>query len=166
MTEIPKPPDTGSDGSQEISKEIMAPKPQSPIDGLPITRVVEGLAATRSKSMGGEVAAGLIAGSFSQISHELQETKQEVKRIRTNFEETCEKLSDCRQRAAVLEERVLSTSRNRHLKNLSITAGTALIGISIEFLRNNLDKYSIITGGLGFLLILLGWLTSDGEVKK
>lgn len=166
MTEIPSPHDTGSDGSQKISNEVISLKHQSPTDGLPITKMVEGLAATRSKNMGGDVAAGLIAGSFSQLSHELCEAKQEEKRIRANFEEISEKLSDCKQRAAVLEERVRSTAQNKNLRNLSITAGTALVGFAIEFKRNDLNNYSIITGGLGFLLILFGWLSSDGEVKK
>lgn len=166
MSDIPKPPDTGSDGSQEISKEMQATNFQSPMAGLPIARVVEGLAATRSKSMGGEIAAGLIAGSFTQISHELYETKQELKITRSTLEQKIENLSDYKQRAAVLEERVRSNSNSRHLRNLSIAVGTTLVGIAIEFLRNKMDNFSYITGALGFLLILLGWLSADKEASK
>lgn len=167
MTDIPKPDETGSAGTQQTGTAGVVPAEQeSPLQGLPITQIVEGLAATRSRSMGGEVAANLIAGSFTQLSHNFQETKQELHSTRRELERTREELSGYKIKAAVLQERVSYLFRDRHLKNLSITVGTVLIGLGIEFYRNNLEKTSYIVTGLGALLIFLGWFSRDGGTEK
>lgn len=167
MTEIPKPKETGSAGTQQTGPTGVVPiEQQSPLQGLPITEVVEGLAATRSRSMGGEVAANLIAGSFTQLSHNYQETRQELRNTRLELARVQDDLSDYKTKTAVLQERVNNEFRERHLKNVSITAGTVLVGIGIEFYRNNLEKASYVVAGLGLLLIFLGWFSRDGGTKK
>lgn len=167
MSEIPKPDETGSDGTQEAGTgAVVSVAQESPLEGLPITRRVEGLAATHSRSMGGEVAANLIAGSFTQLSHDLQETKQELRSTRQELERTREELSNYKTKAAVLKERVSTTFKGRHLRNLSITVGTILISLGIDFYRNNFDKYAYILGVLGTLLIFLGWSSMEGGAEE
>lgn len=167
MTEIPKPTDTGSAGTQLAgSGELVTVVKESPLTGLPISQRVEGLAATHSRSMGGEVAASLIAGSFTQLSHDLQATKQELSDTRQELKQTHGELSNAKTRVAVLEERVITTEREKHLKNFSITVGTVLIGIGIELYRNNLDRLGFIVGGLGLLLVFLGWFSRTGGAEK
>jgi len=167
VIEIPKPNETGSAGTQQTGTASVAPvEKESPLQGLPITEVVEGLAATRSRSMGGEVAANLIAGSFTQLSHNYQETRQELRNTRLELERAQKELSGSKTKTAVLQERVNNVFRERHLKNLSITAGTVLIGLGIEFYRNNLEKASYVVAGLGLLLIFLGWFSRGGGTEK
>lgn len=167
MTKIPKPTDTGSAGTQQIGTgEIVPVDKESPFLRLPITQKVEGLAATHSRSMGGEVAANLIAGSFSQLSHDLQTTRQELNETRTELRQALGELSKSEAKAAVLEERANAAERDKHLKNLSITAGTALIGIGIELYRNNFDKFGYIVGGFGVLLVIFGWFSRKGGAEK
>lgn len=164
MSEIPSPVDTGASGTQqEPAKEMATIVAHSPLEGLPIARAVEGLAATKARSMGGEVAAGLLAGCFQQISNELEQARADLRSTRGNLELVREDLSTSKQRSAVLQERVRAMASGRHLKNLSLTAGTALVGIAIEFMRNNMKDLSFVLGGLGFLLILFGWLAIGGE---
>lgn len=166
MTQIPSPRDTGTSGTQqESSREAGAIVAYNPLEGLPMTQVVGGLAATKARSMGGEVAAGLLAGCFNQVSHELDQTKEDLRAIRNDLDRTREDLSSWKQGAAVLQERVRAMTGGRHLKNLSLMSGTALISIGIEFLRNNMNELSYTIGGLGFLLILFGWLAMGGEEK-
>lgn len=166
IREIPKPEDTGSDGTQKVAGEVVKATSESPVDGLPIAQRVEGLAATKYRSMGGEVAAGLMAGCFSQLSHELQETKKELKETRNDLSDVRDELSKCKERAAVLSERVQSNVRGRHLRNICITVGTALIGFAVELMRNKFDKFSYVSGFLGFLLILFGWFSINGQDKE
>jgi hypothetical protein len=135
----------------------------SPLEGLPIARAVEGLAATKARSMGGEVAAGLLAGCFQQVAHELEQTKEDLRTTRSDLDRTREDLSSWKQKAAVLQERVRAMAGGRHLKNLSLTAGTALVGFAVEFMRNNMKEVSYVLGGLGSLLILFGWLATGRE---
>lgn len=167
VPEIPRPTETGSAGTQEsASMTLVAPEPPRPLDGLPISQRVEGLAASRPRSMGGEVAAGLIAGSFTQLSHELSEARQQLKETQRDLHASQDALAGCRERSAVLDERVRASTRDRHLRNLCIAIGTALIGIAIEFVRNKLETTGYILGFLGALLLLFGWLsTSKGDQK-
>ena len=128
----PEPDDTGSSGTQETSVVKAEIEKEVLLHGLPITRTVEGLAATKSRGMGGEVVAGLLAGSFTQLSQDLQQTKSELSTTQGKLDETKEVLSNFKVKSAVLSERVKSLTSGRHLKKLSITAGTALVGISIR----------------------------------
>ncbi len=167
MIEIPKPTDTGSAGTQLVGTgEIATGAKESPFLGLPIIQRLEGLATTHSRSMGGEVAANLLAGSFSQISHDLQTTRQELRETRIELKQTLEELSKTKTRAAVLEERVNAAERDKHLKYFSITAGTVLIGIGIELYRNNFDKSGYIAGGFGLLLVIFSWFSRMGGSEK
>jgi len=167
VKEIPKPTETGSAGTQQAgSGALVTAAEESPLSGLPITQRVEGLAASHPRSMGGEVAANLIAGSFSQLSHDLETTRNELSAVRGELKQALNDLSDTKTRAAVLEERATAADRERHLKNLSITAGTILIGIGIELYRNNFDKSGVIVGVLGMLLVVLGWITQKGGAEK
>jgi hypothetical protein len=53
--------------------------------------------------------------------------------------------------------------RERHLKNLIITTGTALITFGIQFVRSNLDTYGYTLGFLGALLLIFGWFSKSEE---
>ena len=162
--EIPEPEETGSSGTQLTgAAEIVSPEEESPLKGLPIAQRVEGLAATRSRSLGGEVAAGLIAGSFAQLSYDLQTTRQELSITREELKRSLEELSDSKIKSAVLQERVNAYKRERHLKNLIITTGTALITFGIQFIRINLDTYGYILFFLGALLLIFGWFSKSEE---
>lgn len=155
MAEIPQPDDSGSSGTQKpTSAEVLSIDKVSPLDGLPIAAAVEGLATTRSKSLGGEVAASLLAGSFTQLSYDLQRTRKQLDEAYNRLDEAERELSDAKTRVAVLEERVQSLSRERHRKNVSIASGMLLVSIGIELSRNNLASYGIILIILGVLLVL------------
>ncbi|MBI2996949.1 MAG: hypothetical protein HYY46_00610 [Deltaproteobacteria bacterium] len=162
MSEIPKPTDTGSSGTQIVGvHRAIEPQMESPLEGLPIARTVEGLAASQAKKMGGEVVAGLLAGSFSQLSANLEDTKRELRSVREELRETQGKLSDYQIKSAVLKDRVDTLVGSRHLKNLSIAIGTVLIGFGIELFRSNLENVAVIPGALGTLLLLLGWFSKN-----
>ena len=166
MPDIPQPDDTGSAGTQEIAtQQEFLPASDGPVGGLTIAETVTGLAATKSRSLGGEVAANILASAVSQVSYDLQETRRELQEARQRLSGVQEELSKCKTEAAVLTERIRAHARGRHLKNLSITAGTTLVGISVELHRNDLVKLSLIIGGLGVLLMLFGWLSTGGEAE-
>lgn len=165
LNEIPKPTDTGSAGTQQAGIGVLVVSEKSPLNGLPITNRVEGLAAAHPRSMGGEVAANLIAGSFSQLSHDFQTTRQELKDTRGELKGVVGELLEVKIRAAVLLERANASERDRNLKNLGITTGTILIGLGIELYRNSFEKFGYIVGGLGLLLLVLGWFPQKGAEK-
>ena len=167
MSEIPHPDDTGSAGTQKMATQQPPPSvPDSSVGEMPIAEAMVGLAATKSRSMGGETAATLIAGSFAQLSHDLQKTRQDLQETRQRLSDVQEELSEYKTKAAVLTERIRAHARGRHLKNLSITVGSTLVVIGIELYRNDLVKVSLPIGILGGLLVVFGWLSTGGEVEQ
>ena len=166
VPQIPEPKETGSSGTQLTGVgEIVSFAKESPLEGLPIIQRLEGLVAAKSRCLGGEVSTSLIVGSFAQLSYELQIARRDLHDTRDELKRTLEEMSAVKIKAAVLQERVNAYLRERHLKNLSITAGTVMIGIGIDLYRNNFDYYYIV-GGLGALLLILGWFSKSKEAEK
>lgn len=167
MSDIPRPTDTGSAGTQESTPlRTESAELVNPFEGLPILRAVQGLAATRPRGMGGEVAAELIAASFAQISHELSDAKSELRETQTKLHEAQSSLSECRERSAVLTERVASLAGDKHLRNLCIAVGTALIGIGVDLIKGNLDEIGWGLVIVGVVLLLFGWISSPKGASK
>lgn len=166
MSDIPKPTDTGSAGTQQPGTiTALVAEPSRPLEGLPIAQRLEGLAAARPRSMGGEIAASLVAGSFTQLSNDLNETRRDLQGTQQELRSSQDALAECQVKAAVLDEKVKANSRERHLRNLSIAIGTALIGFAIELTRHNLDAVGYVLGGVGVLLLLFGWFSVPKEAK-
>jgi len=69
-------------------------------------------------------------------------------------------------KTAVLSEKIRSESRNKHLKNLTITIGTSLVGIGIYLSRTSLDRYAFGAFGFGVLFLFLGWFSGNKEEKQ
>jgi hypothetical protein len=163
VTHVPEPLNTGSAGTQkEGSVELVPAAQESPWGSLPMAQTVGGLAATRARSLGGEVASALLAGSFAQLSYDLQETKRELSTARQQLDETRIELSGSRTEAAVLHERVGTASKTKHFRNLGITVGAMLIGIGVDLYRNGIYALASILCLLGALLILVGWFSTAG----
>jgi len=158
-SKIPQSTDTGSSGTQETSLETLVPANNPPFGNLNITETIQGLAATKSRSMGGDVVAALIAGATTQMSYELAGIKKELAEERKKSGEIATEHSRLSVRNAVLQERINSEGNTKHLRNISIVIGTTLISIGIEFSRNNFDKISYLMYGLGGALLFLGWLS-------
>ncbi|AMC34549.1 hypothetical protein [Janthinobacterium sp. B9-8] len=160
MSDLPVPSETGASGTQVAgSSEPLSVDPNPPIHGLPITQTMEVLAATRARSFGGEVAASLIAGSFTQMSHDLEVTRCDLRIRDEQLQKTHQELGDAKVTIATLRERVGAISRAQHLKQLSVFVGTAILGVAVDLYKNNIEKPSYLLGIVGVVLLLATWLT-------
>ncbi|MFI5331209.1 MAG: hypothetical protein ACHQ2F_09295 [Desulfobaccales bacterium] len=165
-TEIPVPDETGSSGTQTVAVgEIVPVAEESPLKGLAIARL-EGLYAARSRIFGSELTGSLILGFFNQYEYDIQTLKKELEKTREELRQATAELSEVKTKAAVLQERVNANKRERRLRNLSIGAGPVMIGIGIQFIRNNFDTYGYIIGVLGILLLFFGWFSKSEEAGK
>lgn len=163
VAEVPEIEDTGSTGGQEkASAEIISPAPRPPFRAQPIAETVQGLAASKHRSFGGEIAANILAAAVSQTSAELADAKQELKETRRALDAARAELAQLKTDNAVLGERVRSGTNGRHLRNTAIAGGTALIGIAIELNRSGLDSLSLLIGGIALALVLMGWFWPQG----
>ena len=159
QTEIPEPKDSGSDGTQVNSdggSELVAAQPLT----APMAKSITGLAASRSRAFGGEVASTLVAGITSQMAVELDQTKQELALLRTDRESLRDDLANERINSAILNERISAFQSTRHLKNVGIAVGTILLGGGVQLSRaDNAELVGVATGVIGAVLVLMSWLS-------
>lgn len=158
MTQVPIPQETGSLGTQETALvTALDAENDSPINGLPITLTVQGLAASNSGNMGGVIGANLISGCMNQLAYDLQTTKKELLTTREDSQKTLKELSDAKVTAGVLKERVDSIIREQRGKDIFNLVGGLLIGISYDLFKSNLNIYAFILAGIGLLLLFFGF---------
>lgn len=165
---IPIPDRSGSSGNQVAANGTQQFIEAHPFQGLQIASTIEGLAAANTKAFGGEVAAAVIAAATRQINQDFSEIKKENQRLKDRIENMRDELERTRTKNAVYAEKIRSEGKNKHLRNLSITVGTTLIGIGIALNRTSvtgLDHYSIGAFVFGTLLLLLGWFSGTKEEK-
>lgn len=165
MSEIPKPIDTGSSGTQIISDSSI-PQSESPLAGLPIVLTVEGLAATRSRSFGGEVGAQLLAGCFSQLQHEQTGTKKELAECREQLNEVKENHTNARIENARLLGEIDSLNNEKIIRNICLVAGTAIAAFGIDQFNNSKTNIGLSLIGLGVALCLVGWFSVGRRIAK
>jgi hypothetical protein len=158
MIDVPIPQETGSSGTQQTAlTEVLLVENASPIYGLPITQAVQGLVASNSKNMGGEVTAKLLLASLNQMAYDFQATKNELKSTLVELQSTSKELSAIKVTAAVLDERVNSIVREQRGKDIFNIVGGLLIGISYDLFKGNFNIYGFILAGLGLLLLYFGF---------
>lgn len=163
VTEIPEVKDSGATGDQEAGEKALVHPSQEPLFAPPITAAIQGLASSNAKNMGGVVVANLLSGSFSQLSHELQDAKLDLKNTRREFTTTHGELSKCKTQVAVLEERVSTSSRQKHLCNMAIAGGSIILGLAVQLDHQTLGAIPYVLGGIGCLFVLMGWLWPSKE---
>lgn len=163
---IPIPDKSGGSGKQKAGDLRSDFQEANPLEGLHMARTISGLASTHSRSLGGEVTSALIAGATTQLACDYRELKERHVDLSDKFDSQRDELEKTRTQKAVLVERISSAGRNKHLRNLSITIGTSLIGTGIVLMRSGLDKYSYGAYGFGAVLLLLGWFSGPKEVKE
>lgn len=157
-SQIPEPTDSGADGEQQESKTVTVEvASQTP---FPIVQTVQGLAATKSRAFGNEITSALVAGVTGQLARELEESKTEVRALRGANEKLTSALSESSTKTAVLKERIVAYRANRHLGNVGILIGTALLGGSLQLYQNDLGLLAVLCGIAGSILVLFGWFNA------
>lgn len=164
VDEIPTPDRSGSSGTQISADPSQILDPARPFGGTHITAAIEGLAANRA--LGGNASSVMMAAVTNQLSQEVNDLKAENRRHLGRIDELRDVLQAATSKNAVLEERLNSEGRNKHLRNLALTAGTSLLGAGFAIDNPEFQKYSIGMIGFGLALVALGWFTGPGGSKK
>jgi hypothetical protein len=124
------------------------------------------LAATRPRNFGGEVAANLLAGSFSQMSTELQIQREHASSAIERVNHLQQELGSANTRVAVLEERLDAHDRTQNVKHFAIFAGTALLAVAIDLFKAEMKAVGAIVAVLGAGLLVFGWISWQRGVQK
>lgn len=168
--ESPEPAETGADGTQLPASETSQGNliPHTAGDGQRdsiFPETISGLAVAKYRSMGGEAAAALIAGWSHEKANELSEIKFLLNSSRGECNQLIKDYGNERVKSAVLQERLNSESRTKHLRNFCIFSGTTLLGLAFALPNNSQTGYSVVLGLLGFALLLFGWFSSPKREK-
>ena len=166
MSTIPEPPETGTSGTQEASKEALVPEVVNPFDDLPIVTTVKGIAAVKPKGLGGEISTALIAGSFVQMSSDLQEARKEIKELKEELKEKQSKLSEAEKKATICEDRLETNSKSKLIRYTVITIAPILIAIGIELLQKDFANAAFGAIVIGIILLLMGWFAPTRGAGK
>lgn len=165
--DIPNPLLTGSTGTQQpVDGPVVLPEPYNPLAGLPLAQRVEGLAATHARNFGGEVAASLIAGSFSQLSDDLRIQRDRNAEQMAKISSLQDDLTNYRTQTAVLEERLTAVEKTQSIKQIAVFAGTAMLAIAVDLYKGQLNTLAVIVAVLGIGLLVFGWFTGHGGTSK
>lgn len=167
MKQVPEPEESGSSGTQiaaTITSTVTVP--EKPIAGQPIEHTVAGLAANKSRSLGGEVAAGLIAGSFSQISHQLSEAQSELRDVRIELDKAKLDMQVEKIINAELKGTVKSAENEKAIRSVCLVAGTAVAGFGIDQIKSNQLAAGMVLVLIGIALSLVGWFSIGGREPK
>ena len=167
MTEkaIPIPDTSGSTGDQTSNTGTAQLIEARPLDGLHMARAMDGLAESHSKSLGGGVAAALLAATTNQMACDYQELKQKLRELSDKHEKQRDELDETKTANAVFKQIINSDRQNKHFRNFAIAMGTGLIGTGIFLSRSELDNYAYGAYGIGLILLIVGWFTGPKEVK-
>ncbi len=163
--EIPVPEDTGSSGEQEPAREGTQIIPKSPQTGMPVVDAIEGLVASRTRSLG-EFGSVMLAATARQLADENASLKDENRLQAVDLSRRRDELESERVRNAVLSERIRADRRNKHIRNFAIAVGTALASTGIILSRSGGDMYSTGLIVLGTLLLLVSWFGPTKGAEK
>lgn len=156
---IPYPTNPGSSGLQKQEQQATAVNTSAPFAQNHLATAIEGIAASSTRALGGEVGSAMVAAATRQLVSDNEQLRAENRDLRSRYDTQRNDLEDSRTKAAVLRERLSAEGRNRHLRNLSITIGVGLFGIGLNMARTEIDAASIGAMVVGVVLGLLGWLT-------
>lgn len=158
MTEIPEIEDSGSTGEQESSLgEVLPANQESPFHPSPIMDAVQGLAANKPRSMGSEAVANLLSATLAQFSNNYEEAKVDIKATQDKLDATRDELSEHKTQVAVLNERVATATRWRHLRSFVMVMGTSFAGLGFSLLDRGIDVLAFLVAFGGLSLLLTGW---------
>lgn len=166
--EIPKPSDSGADGTQVESKQLQNLVEAIPLNQLSLADTLKGITSSNARAFGGETLSSIITGITSHLNYELHFSKNEVINLNKKIEDLQTTLERTKIDNAVLNERITTSQQSRHLRNLAITIGTTLMTTSIPlFDSTKYTYYGFVSLIIGAVLIITGWSSSPlkGEGK-
>ena len=166
MSDVPEPTPSGVDGNQARGSSLVSAIPSPPMQSTVVADAVDGLVATHSRNMGGDVAAKLLAASMRQTSDQLASAHQIIADRDAEIRRCHAESSDLKIQVASLSERMSGLQSTYRAKGFCTFVGTALLGLAIELYKQKLTTPSVVVGALGLALLVFVLLPHTGGTKK
>lgn len=104
----------------------------------------------------------------TERSEEVNRLRNDIDDLRKDLKQAVAELRSAEVTVAALNERLRGETTRRHLKNLALTAGTALVALALDLNARQLTLQAVISAVLGVTLVVLGaWpILGHDEVDK
>ncbi|MGS1121756.1 hypothetical protein [Rhodanobacter sp. UC4436_H3] len=162
MSEIPKAISTGVDGTQSQGSALVPTAIAPPMQVATVPDAIDGLLATHSRNLGGDVAARLLAASMRDTSNQLAAAHQTISERNAEARSTAETMTSLRIEIAQLKERLSQAHSSSRTKSICTFVGTALLGVAIDLFKNNLTNAAVLIGLLAAGLLLFVVIPARG----
>lgn len=166
MNEIPKISSSGVDGTQVSGASLMPVSAAPPLQSASVSDAVEGLLATHSRSLGGDVAARLLAASMRENSNQLADAHRKISEVENCLVNENKTNSDLRVENAKLRARIDELLGSARLKQGIIFIGTTLLGVAVDLYKDELMNLAFLLAILGSFLLLFVVLPIGGGRSK
>ncbi|MES2669918.1 MAG: hypothetical protein V4673_05775 [Pseudomonadota bacterium] len=163
MSDIPKISAAGGDGSQVIGTSLVPSDAAPPLQAASVPDAIDGLIATHSRNLGGDVAARLLAASMRDTSNQLAAAHQKISDFQNELKEANIKITELRVEAAQLTARLREILGNNRVKQAATFVGTALLGLAVDLYKNALVAPASLLFIFGFCLLIFVVLPFGGR---
>ena len=160
-----QPADTGSKGTQgpsiagqEVS--LIRATDAGGLSAYPVSNAILEMAETRTRGFGNITTFQLLAAYTQQVTIENSQLRNEVRDAQTDNRQLSDSLHAEKGKNGILREKLLSDMRNRPLRNVCITLGSAMALWGIDLLSGSNLKMAVGALVFGTVLIILGWLSA------
>jgi len=157
MSQVPTAPASGTEGSQAVGTAIIPTTLAPPMQLQPssVPDAIDGLVATHSRNLGGDVAARLLAGSMRDTSNQLAAAHETIAENARELKAANGVITDLRVELAGLKARLAAAVGTNQTSQVTTFIGTALLGVAVDLYKDGQIVIASLLGifGLGLLVV-------------
>lgn len=154
MSEVPDPTSTGVEGTQTQGLAVVPATLAPPMQISSVPDAIDGLLATHSRNLGGDVAARLLAASMRHTSNQLAAAHETISIKNSEEKAAIETITKLKVEIAELGGRLKQIQGASRTGSVCTFVGTALLGVAIDLYKSNVSVGAVLTGLLGVALLL------------
>lgn len=166
MSQVPTAPASGTEGSQAVGTAIIPATIAPPMQAASVPDAIDGLIATHSRNLGGDVAARLLAASMRDTSNQLAAAHETIGEQVRELRAANGVITDLKVELASLKARLNEAIGATQTKQVATFVGTSLLGVAVDLYRNSLIVVASLLGILGLGLLVFAALSTRGGKNK
>lgn len=166
MGEVPDPTTSGVDGTQLVGTAIMTTIIAPPMQSASVPDTIDGLVATHSKNLGGDVGARILAASFRQTSNQLAGAHARIAEQEVELRVANTAITELKVENAKLTAQLTTIAGTNRIKHACTFIGTAMLGLAVDLFKNNVATPAILLAVLGAALLVFVVLPHHGRIGQ
>lgn len=154
MAQVPSVSSDSTSGTQTVGPPLVYSVIAPPMQAATVPDAIDGLIATHSRNLGGDVSARLIAASMRQTSNQLDSAYETIATQASDLKVANSVITDLKVENASLTTKLNEVIGSNRLRQITTFVGTALLGMAVDLYKNGLIPSSLLLGLLGLGLLV------------